>query len=41
MQEEMIDIFNRSKINLNLSNSVKFDLKYLLDINLSWDSNKA
>lgn len=40
-QEEMIDIFNRSKINLNLSNSVKFDLKYLLDINLSWDSNKS
>ena len=30
-QEEMINIFNRSKINLNLSNSVKFNFKYLLD----------
>lgn len=39
-QEEMIDIFNRSKISLNLSNSVKFNFKYLLDINFSWNSSK-
>jgi spore maturation protein CgeB len=38
-QEEMIDIFNRSKINLNLSNSVKFNLKYLLDFNLVWNKD--
>lgn len=40
-QEEMIDVFNRSKINLNLSNSVKFNFKYLLDINVSWDSDRS
>lgn len=38
-QKEMIEIFNRSKINLNLSNSVKFDLKYLFDINLVWNKD--
>lgn len=38
-QKEMIDIFNRSKINLNLSNSVKFDLKYLLDLNFTWNKD--
>lgn len=36
-QEEMINIYNRSMINLNLSNSVKFGLKYLLDINFVWN----
>lgn len=29
-QEEMIDIFNQSRINLNISNSVSWDLRYLL-----------
>jgi spore maturation protein CgeB len=30
---EMIDIFNKSKINLNLSNSVSWDIRYLMGIN--------
>lgn len=38
-QEQMIDIFNRSKINLNLSNSVKFDIKYFLDFNFIWNKD--
>ena len=38
-QQQMINIFNRSKINLNLSNSVKFNLKYLLDINFLWNKD--
>lgn len=38
-QEEMIDIFNRSKINLNISNSVKFNLKYFLDFNFVWNKD--
>lgn len=38
-QEEMIDVFNRSKINLNISNSVKFNLKYLLDFNFVWNKD--
>lgn len=33
----IVDIFNRSKINLNLSNSIKFDWQYLTSINLGWD----
>lgn len=30
--QKMVEIFNRSKINLNISNSVQFDLGYLLTI---------
>lgn len=29
-QEEMVDIFNQSRINLNLSNAISFDYKFLL-----------
>ncbi|WP_197278015.1 glycosyltransferase [Rhizobium sp. AAP116] len=29
-QSDMIDVFNRSKINLNLSNSASWDLRYLI-----------
>lgn len=38
-QHQMVEIFNRSKINLNLSNSVKFNLKYLLDFNFVWNKD--
>jgi spore maturation protein CgeB len=40
-QEEMIDIFNRSKISLNLSNSVQFDFGYLKSVNFEWDKSKT
>ncbi|MEI7810902.1 MAG: glycosyltransferase [Ignavibacteria bacterium] len=29
-QDEMVDIFNQSKINLNLSNGISYDMKFLL-----------
>jgi spore maturation protein CgeB len=40
-QQEMIEIFNKSRINLNLSNSVNFNLKYALNLNLEYDRNKS
>jgi len=39
--KQMISIFNRSKINLNLSNSVQYDLNYLTNINFSWQKHKS
>lgn len=36
-QSEMINIYNRSKICLNFSNSVQYNLKYLLRINFNVD----
>lgn len=38
---EMVSIFNRSKINLNISNSVQYDLKYLTTFNFTWDRNQS
>jgi spore maturation protein CgeB len=38
---EMVEIFNRSKICLNLSNSVQYDLNYLKSNKFAWDKNKS
>jgi spore maturation protein CgeB len=38
---KMVEVFNRSKINLNLSNSVQYDLDYLKHCNWTWKKNKS
>lgn len=35
--EELNEIFNRSKITLNMSNSVQYDLGYLLSVSPTWN----
>ena len=40
-QKKMIEIFNRSKINLNLSNASKSDFRYLTHVNLQLDKEKT
>ena len=39
-QDDMVQIFNQSKINLNLSNAISFDFRYLLNSLTSFEAIK-